>query len=257
MPTMWIRTYGLEHVWKLRKKVSFENQKLTVYREPIHNNWFILDFPSTDVIRRIYLSNSFRSSNNSFKHSLTSNLNSNYYNDLNILFDSKYYIYKKIVNNTMESDNEKMLCIQRKLKNNKKNKNYTVKTNFECVDNSRNKWYFKQNNEFLNIISAFDDKCLLYENNKLTIGKWNNDYKDFIIKNEKLCSKINTNNCLDEYEIIAVPLECEEYQNLDCQIEIIKHGYKCCSESVEIDHTDEIGTWDMKMGNYVVFHLTL
>jgi len=80
----------------------------------------VLDFPSYDVIRKIYLKNRFKSSsNNNLMNNLklsTNNLNlsasnlkssgnnfnlsnddlmpSNYFKNLNIYFDNNYYIYK-------------------------------------------------------------------------------------------------------------------------------------------------------------------
>lgn len=70
---------------------------------PFYHHWFILDFPSSDVIRKVYLSNNFDIPKNGYsKRSVINNdlnisndyLTSPEYNDdLNIYLDSNYYIY--------------------------------------------------------------------------------------------------------------------------------------------------------------------
>jgi len=118
-----------------------------------------------------------------------------------------------------------------------------VKSNFKCVENSRNQWHFKRNEDYLNIISVFNDKCITYKNNELDVENCdnNNIYEDFIVNNKTLCSRDDINNCLEGYELLPVPLEPEEERNLDCPSIFFKFGYQCCSDSIEIDHIDEIG----------------
>lgn len=70
---------------------------------PFYHHWFILDFPSSDVICKVYLSNNFDIPKNGYsKRSVINNdlnisndyLTSPEYNDdLNIYLDSNYYIY--------------------------------------------------------------------------------------------------------------------------------------------------------------------
>lgn len=65
----------------------------------------------------------------------------------------------------------------------------------------------------------------------------------FIISNATLCLRVNNNNCLYDYKFMPVPLESEKYKNLRCSSKIIKSGFKCCSESIKVDHTDNLGSW--------------
>jgi len=53
---------------------------------------------------------------------------------------------------------------------------------------------------YYNIISVFDNKCLIYKSNKLDINNCNKNNKDFIINNNTLCSKVNNVNCLYDYK---------------------------------------------------------
>jgi len=51
-----------------------------------------------------------------------------------------------------------------------------------CNNNSRSQWNIKLIDNYYNIISAFDNKCLIYKNNKLDIDDCNKNSK-YIFKN--------------------------------------------------------------------------
>jgi len=40
----------------------------------------------------------------------------------------------------------------------------------------------------------------------------------------------------------------KKYTKLRCSSKIINFGFKCCSNSIIIDHVDEIGTWGIENG---------
>ncbi|ORX42582.1 hypothetical protein BCR36DRAFT_306822, partial [Piromyces finnis] len=75
-----------------------------------------------------------------------------------------------------------------------------------------------------------------------------NKYEDYIFINKTICSRVNEKYCLKDFKIMSVPLEHKEYQNLECQTNIVELGYKCCSSFIKIDHTDKIGTWGYENG---------
>ncbi|KAG4103184.1 hypothetical protein H8356DRAFT_1288575 [Neocallimastix lanati (nom. inval.)] len=204
---------GIEEMAKFINKniVDFDTNK-----NPFYNHWFILDFPDHDIVRKIYTSNDLNYSNNNYKRSNNNLYPLEYNEDLNIYLNNNnnYYIYKTEISKHNKKNIKTMLCIQLKLSN-----------------------------------QIFDDRCLSYKNNKLSIDDCNNNniYEDFIVYNKTLCSRVNQDNCLDDYKPLPVTLEPEN-NNLNCQSKIIKLGYQCCSNSIEIDHTDEIGTWGYENG---------
>jgi len=235
---------------KMAKSINKNLVDFNTNKNPFFNHWFILDFPDHDVVRKVYTSNDLNYSNSNYKRSNNNLYPLEYNEDLNIYFNNNYYLYKTEISKQNKKSIKTNICIQLKLSNqSKNNKIYVVKNNFKCVKNPRNQWYFKQNNDYLNIVSVFDDRCLSYKNNKLNIDDCNNDdiNEDFVVYNKTLCSRVNEKNCLDDYKILPVTLEPENI-NLNCQSRIIKHGYQCCSDSIEIDHTNEIGTWGYENG---------
>jgi len=119
----------------------------------IHNQWMILDFPSNDLIRKIY---------NSFDYGLNkrNEIQNNAIQIGNYLIytDFEYYIQFSSTNN-----NNKYLiaCLQRKpIINDQNQLQELIKTNDKCINNKMNKWFFKQNSQSYTIISSYDGKCL-------------------------------------------------------------------------------------------------
>jgi len=263
----------------IKEMADYVNNKLIEFNDSkFYNHWFVLDFPSYDVIRKIYngndLNRSYRSIATNLKLSGVSmdmddlNLDLSlqdskvpeYNRDLNIYYDSYYYFSKSEITQLNGRNIATNNCIQRKFQKTKSNNNnnnskmqkkkYIVKTDFKCAKNSRNQWYFKPNNDYVKIVSALDDQCLFFKNNTLQTGKChsNSIYEDFITKNKTLCSRADENYCLDGYKTLAAALESMEEKNSKCPFRFIRFGYPCCSDSAEIILTDEMGSWGYENG---------
>jgi len=219
------------------------------------NEWFVLDFPTPDIIRTIYGTNIFTS-----VKLLGTSI------DLNKLYPKRSYwneYFYRILNpfpmiikrsdNTDDDINENLMtCLQRKIFiDNQGNQQDLVKTDYKCVDNKLNKWRIVQSDDgkFYSIISAYDDKCLNYSGDKLYMQKCknNNKYQEFTIKDDIICSRIDTTKCLNDYTIYPTVKEPKKYEDLTCSINFARLGIKCCSnQNTKVEYVDEIGNWGIE-----------
>ncbi|OUM57080.1 Non-catalytic module family DOC2, partial [Piromyces sp. E2] len=212
----------------------------------ICNQWIIMDFPSNPAIRKAYTSNSYISTKDVTIKGL------GYY------VDAAYNIIKKIFNPLGKRDeNNTQICLQRELAYNENGeKYYAVTSDSKCIDNSKSKWYIKSNGKYFNIISDYDQQCLVVFDNKYlglySCGKKNDSVNElFSIVNNKICSSTNNNLCINnDFDITPAILESEEYKKLTCSIDIIKQGYKCCSRCIDINSKDEYGNWGVENGDW-------
>lgn len=246
-----VLSYVMDTVFdsSIENSAAYVNDRLVNYSGiKIHNQWVIMDYPSSSAIRKVYESNEVFSSMHIYRILI---LGGDY-----VYTDSEYYIYKvpslnKRNENTITST-ASAKCIRRKLTiDESNNKYYAVTTNSECTKNTRNQWYFKQNGKYYNIISSFDNQCLMYEDDELDTDECNknNIYQDFVINDKTICSRADKDKCLDgKYKVLPATLERDEYKSSPCSTRFIRRGYKCCSSSTEIDHVDEIGSWGFEDG---------
>ncbi|KAG4099663.1 PLC-like phosphodiesterase [Neocallimastix lanati (nom. inval.)] len=130
----------------IEQSANYVNNRLTEYiiknPEKIRNYWFIMDYPNTDSIRAIYQSNDpnkteFQNNkaevDNWFQFAWT---DVKYFISLapvETIFDIIENIFKRNGNNAIP-------CLQRKITN---AGNEIIKTNYKCVKNNLNQWYFK------------------------------------------------------------------------------------------------------------------
>ena len=181
--------------------LSYKEKKDTSLNKSLHNQWVIFDYPSTDVIRKIYQSNDLKNPNFT--------INKVYIDELSLSTELDYYISLLILFGYKRGEyNEDIrACLQRKLVIDEQgNRQDLVKTNYKCVNNKLNKWYFKESDQdnFYFIVSSYDGKCLSYSDDKLSVEicKGNNNNEIFSIKNGKICSRLYESKCLDgKYDI--------------------------------------------------------
>eukprot|EP00833_Pecoramyces_ruminatium_P012030 jgi/Orpsp1_1/1186062/evm.model.c7180000096705.1 len=225
--------------------INTELAKFTT--DKYRNEWIILDYPSKDVIRKIYQSND---PSNPY-------LTQNKVDSLDIFSDAKYYLSKipfvdflDIFRRDGRNENTEntRICYQLKSKTDEHgNQYYDVKTDSKCINNSKNQWYIKQNGKYYNFVSAFNGQCIIYsEDGTLRVDKCNktNRYKDFIIENNVICSSVDKTKCLEgTFNTLPVTLESKKYENLTCSTKFAKFGYQCCSECIDIEYENEIGRW--------------
>ncbi|ORX49953.1 PLC-like phosphodiesterase, partial [Piromyces finnis] len=212
---------------------NYVNTKLTKYilereknfqNKMFNNEWIFLDFPSLDVVRAIYQSNGY------LNPELTADkveISDKEY----IIANAKYYValipmvgsaaaeltgavidvtatIGETIVNTVESVADAVgsffkgffskreiseyvkVCLQRKTL---ANGNEIVIVNSKCKNNPKNKWTINSHNEYYNIISGYDSKCLEYENGSLNVVKCKTNRKnqDFSIKHGVICSRID------------------------------------------------------------------
>eukprot|EP00833_Pecoramyces_ruminatium_P002271 jgi/Orpsp1_1/1176303/evm.model.c7180000057129.2 len=227
---------------------------------PVYHNWFILDFPSNDVIRSIYQSNNFNDPNLNKNKVEVSGWEEFY-------ADSKYYISQIPISGRWaetvidiadtvigwfskkdEKSNNKRSCLQRHSNTDK------VSVLSKCVKNSKNQWYINSNGKYYNIISAYDNKCLSYNKsqNTLEISKCDksNHNIDFTVKDRIICSRVDENKCLNgKFDLLYVTLQSKKYDNLSCSSRFAKYGYPCCSDqTIPTQYVDNIGNWGIENG---------
>ncbi|KAL6588335.1 hypothetical protein U3516DRAFT_675926 [Neocallimastix sp. 'constans'] len=210
----------------IEKKADYINNKLIEYTEEekseIFNQWLIMDFPSSDVIRSVYQS----------------------------IFNLGLGISKRD-----KKTEDQMVCLQRKSVTDKQgNQTDLVKTDYKCVNNSKNKWYVNSNGSYYNIISAYDGKCLGYSENGLHMEKCKSDnkYEQFSIEDGIICPRNRVTNCLNSsFNFHPTILEPSEYQSLSCSSRFVKSGYKCChNQNAKVEKVDEIGNWAKENGEW-------
>jgi len=126
----------------IKEMADYVNNKLIEFNDSkFYNHWFVLDFPSYDVIRKIYngndLNRSYRSIATNLKLSGVSmdmddlNLDLSlqdskvpeYNRDLNIYYDSYYYFSKSEITQLNGRNITTNNCIQRKFQKTKSNNN--------------------------------------------------------------------------------------------------------------------------------------
>jgi len=213
---------------------KYLNTRLTEYilNNGVNKNWFILDYPSPDVVRSIYQSND---PNNKELNKYTIEVSTwervtsftKYHLStipivgyaINEVGDTLYDIGETIVDtattvgeafidgaksawNTFKSlfkrdfneDKNKTLtmCLQRDFKSDK------ISIYSKCNESPKSEWYIKPNGKYYNIISAYDNKCISYKNNKLKMIKCNNSTNiDFTIKYGVFCSRVDNTKCIN------------------------------------------------------------
>ena len=239
----------------IEQSANYINTRLTELiiedlKNKLNNEWIIMDYPNPDTVRAIYQSND---PNHPELNKNKAEVDSwfgfawtdiKYYvskTPFDTIFDFFESIFKRNENNNV------FTCLQRNYKNDK------ITTNSKCTKGSKSQWYFKPNDKYFNIISAYDNKCLVFQNEKLIVKDCDksNKYEDFIIKNSTICSRIDSKKCLDgKYNIYSSPLESKQYSNSTCSSTYIKHGYNCCTKCVNIDHEDDIGIWGFENGDW-------
>jgi len=230
----------------IEKSATHVNNELIKYTGTIYNQWIILDFPSPDVIRKIYQSNNYIDSNLIKKEVKIE--------ELDIYKDTDYYAIQTPFGYKRDEYNEiPKACLQRKFVIDENgNQHDTVKTNYKCIKNKLNQWRIKQNGSYYNIVSAYDGKCLNYSDNSLNMQKCknNNKYEDFTIKDGIICSRLNSNKCLDgNYDFHPIILQSKKYDNLTCSTRFAKRGVKCCSnQNTQVQYVDDIGNWGIENG---------
>jgi len=236
----------------IEKKADYINNKLIEYTEEekseIFNQWLIMDFPSSDVIRSVYQSN------------FNTNELKPFLNILNIYMDTQYYILGIFnlglgISKRDKKTEDQMVCLQRKSVTDKQgNQTDLVKTDYKCVNNSKNKWYVNSNGSYYNIISAYDGKCLGYSENGLHMEKCKSDnkYEQFSIEDGIICPRNRVTNCLNSsFNFHPTILEPSEYQSLSCSSRFVKSGYKCChNQNAKVEKVDEIGNWAKENGEW-------
>jgi len=210
----------------------------------IHNQWLILDFPSTDLIRRIY---------NSIDQRLNKRDNLQYntieVGDYSVYTDLYYYI--QTLSSVGDTDNP--ACLQRKtIINSQDQVQELIKTNNKCINNKKNKWFIRQNGQFYSIVSSYDAKCLNHDGKKLYMDycKKNNKYEQFVVKNGKFCVQFDNSKCLDgKFKIIPTALESPRYEHLSCSSIFPDLGFRCCyDQNTKVEYVDEIGNWGIENG---------
>jgi len=152
---------------------------------------------------------------------------------------------KRSVDNTLKA------CLQRKTINNGQE---IIKINYKCTKNPKNKWSIRQNGKFFNIISSYDNKCLIYKDNLLSVAKYNKNNKneDFVIRKGVICSRVNIYKCMyGVFEFLHTTLESKKYDNLTCSSNYIKRGYKCCrNQNAKVEKVDNYGNWAKENGEW-------
>ncbi|KAL6628058.1 hypothetical protein U3516DRAFT_740999 [Neocallimastix sp. 'constans'] len=225
---------------------KFINEK----KDSIHNNWFILDYPTKDVIRKIYQSNSENESLRKEEIKVPGSgtifwSGSKYWITQIPIIGTAFDIFFKRSENTSKI----FPCLQRKID---KSGHDIVKTDYRYVHNKLNQWYIESNNKYFNIVSVYDNKCLTYINDNLEINECDkkNINNDFIINNKAICSRVDENKCLDNiFNIMPISLESKIYENLTCSIKFAKHGYRCCSnQNTQVKYVDNLGNWGVEKG---------
>lgn len=276
----------------IENSAKYINAQLTKYiiaPNNIHNEWIVLDYPSIDVIRSIYRSNEPNNeyfNKNSFyiNEDIIGWVDSKYYlsqknpvndfilgtfekledNIIDPVLDAVDYVGEKVedaadavvnwftglFSKRSEQSNNISICLQREVINNKE----SITVGSECVKSSKNQWYIVRNDEFYNIVSVYDKKCIIYENNSLGITKCdkNNKNIDFTIKKGVICSRVDKYKCIfGIFEFSQTTLESKFYENLSCSTRFAKRGYNCCSnQNIPVAYVDSIGNWGIENGKY-------
>ena len=221
-----------------------ENKNKNDLKKSLHNEWVILNYPSPDIIRKIYQSNDFKNSNFT--------MNKIELDSVSKWTTLDYYLSKWIPLIYKRDNNidDVKACLQRKIVIDEQGN----QNDYKCVENNLNRWYIKQNvqGKFYSIVSAYDGKCLNYSNDKLYMEKceYDNEKQGFSIKDGKICSRLDESQCLDgNYDIDPVPLKSKKYDNLTCSITFARLGVKCCSnKNTKVEYVDEIGNWGVENG---------
>jgi len=238
-------------IYSLSDKAEKINNYLSDYINKstrFHNIWFILDYPSNDIIRKIYRTNFIKEQ---------------LYDKATAIIDDNYTVYTdydygfvpqtaSTLKRSEQTENPKA-CLQRKIVTDKQgNQQDLVKTNYRCIRNKLNKWRISQNDNYYKIISSYDGKCLNYSNDVLHVQECeeNNVYEDFTIKNGEICAKFDNSKCIDgTYEITPTVLESAKYDHLTCSTIFAKIGFDCCSnQNTQVEYVDKIGNWGIENG---------
>jgi len=148
------------------------------------NEWYVLDFPSPEIVRKIYNSNKLKLKTEStiidmeeIKEKVKTEIGYIVCILPNALYTLSTWINRiegvtKIFqrNENDKTDEELNICLQRKIVIDEQgNQQDIVKFNYKCVNNNMNKWSIKssdENGKYYSIISLYNYKCLNYDSQK-------------------------------------------------------------------------------------------
>jgi len=248
-----INFMNIQAVWKIGRTIKgfaeyINNNLLSNILNKnlhMHNKWMVMDFPSTEIIRKIRDSTDYELNKRS-------NLPDNIIQVDNYLIytDLSYYI-QTLPSKDDTEDDETLACLQRKrINNNQGESQELIKTDYKCVNNKFNKWFIKQKGNYYSIISSYDAKCLNYSEDKIYMDycKDNNKYELFTIKNGKICAQYNNSKCLsNEFKIIPTIIESPRYEDISCSSIFADLGFSCCyNKDTQTEYIDEIGNWGIE-----------
>jgi hypothetical protein len=154
------------------------NNNLSKYldkNKKLHNHWFVLHYPTNDLVRKI--SDSTNLSSNTSSTTKRSESSDVVQIDGFVAYtDFDYYI--------TSTENA---CLQRRIIINQQGyEEEMIKYDYKCVNNKKNKWRIISKGNFYNIISSYDAKCLTYSNNRLFMNYCNNNSnQQFSFRNKK------------------------------------------------------------------------
>lgn len=147
--------------------INFLNNRERNKKLPLYNEWIVMDFPSKDVIRKIYQSNDLTKEEFK-KDKIEIGAIESFYTDAMYTISTivPFFFKRDGITENQEA------CLQRKLVIDEQgNQQDLVKTNYKCIENKLNQWRVKSSGKgkFYSIISEYDGKCLNYGNDGLYI----------------------------------------------------------------------------------------
>jgi len=216
------------------------NQFLSKYIKEgtkFHNHWFVLDYPTNDLVRKIY--KSIDSSTLNKRNEIS-----------NVVQIDGFVIYTDFDYYIVSAENA---CLQRRtVKTQQGYEEEFIKSNYKCVDNKKNKWRIMPKDNYYNIKSSYDAKCLSYSKSRLSMSYCDDSQsKQFSIKNGKICLR-SGNYCLDsKFQIQPTIIKPIRYEYLTCSSNYLKAGYKCCrNQYAKVEKVDDIGNWAKENGEW-------
>ncbi|KAG4082822.1 hypothetical protein H8356DRAFT_969059 [Neocallimastix lanati (nom. inval.)] len=233
----------------LAERAETINNNLIKFDKDIYHQWIILDYSSTSVIRKIYLSNFGQE----FKDSFTVKGIGYYLESLFNFVSSDLSLGKR-----NENSGNGVNCLQYELVYNEYGtKYYAITNDSKFINSSKSQLYIKKNGNHYNVVSSYDsEKCLVFlENNKLSAYPCNKSdekiNKSFVVINGKLCSSTNKSLCIENnFKLMPSILHAKEYMEATCSTKFLKQYYKCCFDCIKLEYTDEAGDWGFENGEW-------
>jgi len=230
---------GVFDATSIQRKSEYINDKLSELFKVttmFYHHWFVLDYPTDDLIYKIQHSTSIITKE---KRSINNDI---MIDDFLVSSGIDYYIVST-----------KNACLQRRtVKNQQGYEEDLIKTNYKCVDNKKNKWRVVLKGDYYNIQSSYDAKCLTYFNNRLSINYCDdNQNKQFSFKNGKICSR-NSGYCLDnKFQVRPTVITSSRYEHLTCSSNYLRAGYQCCrNQYAKVEKVDDFGNWAKENGEW-------